>query len=339
MAGDDPYAAAKANLRDNVKTLFMIFGGIAGVVMAGTPFSGYGSLTPWTVHWWIASASLLLTITLIGVALYLLLRVLQSNLFYMDMLHDEFVSLSNDKSEQRELEELRGHFRTHKHLLLSDDVKSIEELSARADASWKKYMDFNLQVDKDVYQVHHETLEKISYWAAFELMRIRTNTGTNKVLLIGLMTLACTVAFSLSVGAPKPSLEVKAQTSSSPKIFAMATTMDGRLLSIELLSFDINMIVSSSTKPIIAASTLGLLNYQSVNRVLILGFRPLSDKSMVSKAQVRRKTKKARQEPVRNKKATAPVVPVVTYLPTVIPYKIMGASGGKIIFIPLILKP
>lgn len=54
----DIYATAKSNLRDNVKTLIGVFGGVAGVLLAGTPFSGFGRLDLGSVRFYIASLSL-----------------------------------------------------------------------------------------------------------------------------------------------------------------------------------------------------------------------------------------------------------------------------------------
>jgi len=80
----DPYATAKASLRDNVKTLLGIFGGIAGLLLAGTPFNGYGSLDPAlaTIRWLIATVGLIAAVLLVGKSMALLLRLLKPDLVY-----------------------------------------------------------------------------------------------------------------------------------------------------------------------------------------------------------------------------------------------------------------
>ena len=48
-AGGDsnPYAAPQDRLRETVKWLVTVFSGAAGLVLAGTSFSGLGHMEPW----------------------------------------------------------------------------------------------------------------------------------------------------------------------------------------------------------------------------------------------------------------------------------------------------
>ncbi len=204
MAVTDPYATAKTNLRDNVKTLMTVFGAVAGVILAGTPFSGYGALLPWSQRWWLASASLLLAIVLIGFALHLLLRVLQPDLAYPKALHASFCLPYRPLGRRRELLALRKSFDAHKDQLLPNRVYSVEEMERLSEDAWEVYQRTGTQKDKALFEERNGILAHINHWSAYTRFHYRVSVGTDRVLLVGLAALVFIAAFSWAVSSPNP---------------------------------------------------------------------------------------------------------------------------------------
>lgn len=231
MAAPDIYATAKANLRDNVKTLITVFGGIAGVLLAGTPFSGFGALDPFSGRWWIASVSLLGAIVVVGLSVRVLLKVLEPDLAYTSALRNDFALGGLPPSEQKELQALRDEFAARKGELLPGDIGSIEKLEQNADDAWEEYMvataqeaEANLKaaaaaasgtvftppaknsvVDaaRQQFEDVNDDLTKINHWSAFTRLHYRVRRGVDDVLKRGVIALMLIGAFSWCVSAQK----------------------------------------------------------------------------------------------------------------------------------------
>jgi len=107
-APEDIYATAKANLRDNVKTLVAVFGAVAGVLLAGTPFSGFGAIEALSARWWVAVVGLAGALLVLGWALRVLLRVLEPDLAYARALRDDFDPITVAKETRPEIIRLRA---------------------------------------------------------------------------------------------------------------------------------------------------------------------------------------------------------------------------------------
>ena len=203
MAVTDAYATAKANLRDNVKTLIAVFGGIAGVLLAGTPFSGYGALEPVSPTWLLASASLFLAVVLVGLSLRILLRVLRPDLAYSQALHANYNPAAKRWFADREIKALRAEFAAHKDELLPVGMNSLEELEGKADKAWASYQVSMSDPARKIFDDLNDALQRINHWSGFVRFHRRVSAGIDIVFLMGLLALVCIGAFAWSVGSHK----------------------------------------------------------------------------------------------------------------------------------------
>lgn len=224
MAVPDIYATAKTNLRDNVKTIITVFGGVAGVLLAGTPFSGFGALDVFTGRWYVASLTLIAALVLVGWSLRILLKVLEPDLAYTSALRDDFNVAAAPSSIQPELAALKKEFAARKAELLPD--ASVTKLQENADKAWDEFLvasepdeqrsldvasagsnavalpDPNTSsatVAREKFDELKDTLTKINHWSAYTRLHFRVRRGIDKVLWLGLCALLCIGAFSWSV--------------------------------------------------------------------------------------------------------------------------------------------
>lgn len=198
----DPYAAAKASLRDNVKTLIAVFGGVAGVLLAGTPFSGYGALELPSVRWAVASLALLAALVLLGLCVRRLLFILRPDLTY--------ISLLTDPTTDAELLKLKAEFEKHKAHLLpkarpqQPSIDSVEDLIAAKSAAWDAHQ---RELASEPKRLDHERradeLAMINHWSGFTRLHIRVSDGVRDVLRIGLLALGAVAVFVLAAASQK----------------------------------------------------------------------------------------------------------------------------------------
>lgn len=201
----DPYLTAKASLRENVKTLVAVFSGIAGVLLAGSPFSGYGSLELFGVRWWVASIALLVALVLLGWRVKRLLFVLRPDLTYASTL----TQVSVDK----EVVAVQNEFARHRSELLpvvdpndpnTTPIASLGDLIKAKSAAWLRYQKDTSNVDsKAEYDRLAEALESINQWSAFTRLHIRVSRGINETLIWGLPTLVAVAVFVLAASSKK----------------------------------------------------------------------------------------------------------------------------------------
>jgi outer membrane protein OmpA-like peptidoglycan-associated protein len=215
MAAPDPYATAKANLRDNVKTLMAVFAGIAGVLLAGTPFSGLGSL-PLSARLAMALACLILAVSMVGWAIRVLLDVLRVDPAYSGALRDGFDPATvADRLERDELTALKAEFERRRHELLpgmpgrTGQVQSIEALEAAIEDLWDQAKvsaangDPAAEQKMAMWAKYDDALADINHWAAFTRMRRRVVRGIAKVFWIGFLALLFIAAFAWAAAPPK----------------------------------------------------------------------------------------------------------------------------------------
>ncbi|MDB5946004.1 MAG: OmpA family protein [Ramlibacter sp.] len=218
MASADIYATAKSNLRDNVKTLIGIFGGIAGLLLAGTPFSGYGALSAFSGRWWVASIGLLLAVVFVGLSVWLLLRLLQPDLVYQSALRQNVDLNRFDKSDRDEIDALRKEFLAHREDMLPSGAKGLDDLEALADTAYGRWQTALASVpvpgapagavqaasqpeaERKAYEDLNDSLTTINQWAAYVRLRYRIIRGCNKAFLLGLAALCAIGVFSWAVG-------------------------------------------------------------------------------------------------------------------------------------------
>lgn len=135
-AAKDPFADAKANLRDTVKWLATTFAALAAVVVGSAPLSGLGALERPSCQFIFAVLALLVGFFCICRALYVTLHILRPEPVYRsDLLAKS--SPSQPTEEARELADLCNEIDAHARDLLPRNYPSLASL---ADAS--------IQVDK-----------------------------------------------------------------------------------------------------------------------------------------------------------------------------------------------
>ena len=221
MIVPDIYATAKTNLRDNVKTLIAVFGAIAAVLLAGTPFTGYGRLALWSEPWLIASLGLVLAFILILVALRRLLWTLEPDLAYPSALEKEFQLKDVPRRVRPEIEALRKEFEDRKNELMPADAPSMELLNSKLDVAWAAYElagDQGASAEvvsrtKQTYDDLSGVQSKVNNWAAFNRLHYRVRKGTDSAMTLGALILVCVFAFASAVGsgasvAPAPAVIV-----------------------------------------------------------------------------------------------------------------------------------
>lgn len=205
MAVADPYAAAKAALRDNVKTLTAVFAGVAGVMLAGSPFSGFGALQGGRL--WVAGLSLLVMVLLVGASIWRLLVLLRPDLVYVDTLGDDFkIEQVADKAERAEIEKLRAEFGRRKRELLPPEEKSIETYKSTVEALAETARRTKDTIDVELWKTNAARLEEIGHWAGFVRLHRRIGDGLRRVMVLGLLALLSIFVFAWAVNPPKDAL-------------------------------------------------------------------------------------------------------------------------------------
>lgn len=206
MAVTDSYASAKANLRDNVKTLISVFGAVSGIILVGSPFTGYGALEPGTQRWWVATVGIAAAAVLVGLGVFVLMRVLRPEVAYPAALRASFDLKSIPWMQRFEVRALRREFGKRKKELLSEGIETVEQQERDAKKAWDDYDLVRDDLHRKRYDDVNDPLIKLGNWSAFVRLHHRTTWGTNVALVLGLLALFCLAAFAWAVGEkPKPS--------------------------------------------------------------------------------------------------------------------------------------
>jgi len=208
MDASDPYATAKANLRDNVKTLATILAGVAGVVLAGAPFSGLGSLDPWTSRFNGAVAGLAVAAFSLFIAWRWLIFTLRPDVNYAGVLRDNFTdadvdSLRVDRREKREIRYLRREFHAHRAELLPERIASVEALEKYVSDEWDALVAKGATADKSNWERYYNNLDNIAYWATFIRLQYRVRQGINVGQWFGVIGIVGLFAFAWAANPKK----------------------------------------------------------------------------------------------------------------------------------------
>lgn len=202
----DPYSTAKASLRENVKTLVAVFGGIAGVLLAGTPFSGYGALALFSPRWWTASAALLAALLLLGLCVWRLLFILRPDLTY--------VSLLVQPAPDAEIGALQAEFEKYKYELLpkarppKPQMHSVQDLLDAKTAAWDAFQRDKANESKRLaHERLADALELIKHWSGFTRLHIRVSRGVREVLGVGVLVIVSIAVFVLAASSGKDRAE------------------------------------------------------------------------------------------------------------------------------------
>ena len=208
MDSPDPYATAKANLRDNVKTLATIIAGVAGLVLAGSPFSGLGALSLIDLRFFAAIAGLAVAAIALFVAWRWLIFTLTPDINYSGWLKDGFTdedvkNLKLSKREEKEIFWLRDEFKAHKKELIPEGFASLDEFDTYLEDEWKRLESITPPPDKADYLRYLENFDAVAYWAAFARLQYRVRKGINVGQYFGLAGIIGLVAFAWAANPKK----------------------------------------------------------------------------------------------------------------------------------------
>lgn len=184
MDSSDPYATGKANLRDNVKTLAAVLAGIAGLVLAGTPFSGFGALEPWSSRFNLAVGGLVVGAVFLFLAWRQLIFSLGSAINYPNLLRETFSdadvrALDVNRREKDEIFYLRKEFKAHSAELLPNGIASVDKLDEYLEKEWQRLEALDPAADKSNWERYLANLDAISYWGTFVRLQFRVRNGIN----------------------------------------------------------------------------------------------------------------------------------------------------------------
>jgi hypothetical protein len=210
-APGDPYAPAKATLRDTLKWLATTFAAVAGVVMAGTSLTGIGKLA--AANQKIAllegGGGLLCIVIATGVMVYLLLP----RVFY-------FGELLEPKNRQ-----LLARLNRHAIELLPPEFESIDEFVNERDTSVKLIRTHQTDPESAGYRKgaafldeYYDDIVKLSYFAHYELMRTSVHRAQWFLLLLGALAITGLGLFAAQIGSASDSKDPASAKSPTPLI-------------------------------------------------------------------------------------------------------------------------
>ena len=206
----DPYATARASLRENVKTMATMMAGAAAAILAGSPFSGIGSLEIGSYRLWLAVAGL----AVVAVCLFLgwreLTFTLRPDVTYLEVLRSTFAEqqirdLNLPSAEQAELVKLKEDFQRHRRSLLPTGFDQYEDLEKHLEDEWVRISNLPAkdEVAEKKYAEYDRNFEDIGYWATFTRLSQRVKSGLRRMQTYGAVSLAALLVFAWAANPPK----------------------------------------------------------------------------------------------------------------------------------------
>jgi hypothetical protein len=197
MDSTDRHASARATLRENVKWLSASFAGMTAVVLAGTPFTGFGALAFPSERFFAALGGLVAGTACAFGALQLLLKMVRPDTTYTRYLRSDAGNDINhlDAEDQKEYRELEQEFERHKQELLPSGENTLDELEALVDKAWDVYQQNPTDAAaKDRWSSYQGNLKTVEDWASYTRLHQRVQSGFKTLRWWGLGML-----FSLAV--------------------------------------------------------------------------------------------------------------------------------------------
>lgn len=214
---DDRYASGKATLRDNVKWLATGFAAMAAVLLAGTPFTGFGSLPLLSPRFCLAAVGLIGAAGSSFMVWRILLTMLRPDATYTEYLKagvDPTKDESLTPEDKLEYAALKAEFEKHKKGLLPAGKNTLEQLETLVDEAWDAYGGAPGETrEKDDYLRYRGTLHEVRDWAAFTRLHQRVQRGLRKVQAWGVAILLLLTVFAWAVN-PASSSDKSSSTSS-----------------------------------------------------------------------------------------------------------------------------
>ena len=212
MAGDvdtsDRYASAKATLRENVKWLAASFAGMAALLLAGTPFTGFGSLPILSWRFLAAAVGLLSAMFCAFRVWKRLLVILRPDSTYARYLRDN-VDPDQDPSlsdaEKAEYSALKKEFNKQKSELLPSSTKTFDALEEANEKAWAAYQkDATNTGLRDAWIYVDANLRVVGDWAAYTRLHQRCTSGIENAQPFAFVMLLSLAMFAYAASPPKP---------------------------------------------------------------------------------------------------------------------------------------
>lgn len=197
----DPFATAKANLRDTIKWLTTVFAAIVGVVLAGSPLTGLGTLP---IGWRLAVALVGAAIGLMGLVLAIgrTLALLQSKVFFLeDLRRNEQLCALVDANA---IDLLPPEYGTALSFL--DARKAIRE--RLADLTLSKE---DRAVAVSIYQQFDQVAFRLTNFLHFEVLSIELSAAIPGLFRLALASIIGLGIFAWAANPPKPASDAHAQ--------------------------------------------------------------------------------------------------------------------------------
>jgi hypothetical protein len=222
-AGDsNPYAAPLDRLRETVKWLVTVFSGAAGLVLAGSSFSGLGHMELWEPRLRIALAGLGAGVLLLLMAVYMVVPLLGPIQVFGSDLRSRKTTW-RDRQDARELDRVRGRIADHAYDLLPTGIVSTdklletrERLSAAIAEEQKPGGDKELLATLQAgWDDLDPMFKRVLNYAQFELAYLRFRKRVRALSLLALLALACLAIYAWAAN-PKPEKEDKSKEKPAP---------------------------------------------------------------------------------------------------------------------------
>ncbi|HUG22228.1 OmpA family protein [Piscinibacter sp.] len=223
----DPYAAARANLRDTVKWLAATFSALAAVVLAGSPVSGLGKLPAGTPAWWGAGAALLIAFVCICLALVITVALLRSDALHLSDLDPDSKLDPLDASDREEIAALRRTIDARAVDVLPPNYPSLAELMpaararrqalvdaskalrAAADAAAKEEAARRITLAQERMDRFAPSLTRVLAYGVYIRFYERLRRAMPQLFGLGIAALVSLTAFGILVQAPDKAEEPK----------------------------------------------------------------------------------------------------------------------------------
>lgn len=206
----DPFADAKANIRETVKWLAATFAALAAVVIGGSPVSGLGELSVNGLAFWLGALCLLSAFTLICIALRVTLRILRPEAIFRSNLYTDAPPHTN-ASDKDELKRIRAMINGHAKDLLPYNYCTLEDLGSELDTQAQVLAQENpqsaaLQRARGMVAKFHKEFEFLLIFAQYLRLEMRLHDALPKLLALGIGALVSLTAFGAVVkSGPKTS--------------------------------------------------------------------------------------------------------------------------------------
>lgn len=189
----DGFSGARATLRENVRWLATCFSGAVGVILAGTPFVGFGSLE-------FGSDAFRYAVIGLAVGTIALLAAI-AHLFYIlrpDVIYPNYVRQSDVKGlgwlEGREITALREEFALRRDQMIPASMTSVDALETEIERRWQASGGDETTADGKLWAHYRNNLRNVYAWASYARFHRRVRQGT---VLVGLLTLIALAGLSV----------------------------------------------------------------------------------------------------------------------------------------------